>query len=311
MNKEEHVKKIDMDEDGDPKVDGLIKEEAPPGKTPGGSAVHPAASPTSSASSPVHEFSFTHSLHQSEAANAPEKTRHPFAVDLTPADDIFFHGQLLPLQHHHRHNHHLSAVSPRTSSISSGIPISPPVIREYQYPPPDQNASRSQSQTDRHRRQNSEDLRREEKSKPRSFSSMFWPPKWKKGYEVREKEKQGKKVKFDVTQVVKRYMKLVTPLLGMRGGRRRSRTAAEEERQSNYSYSGHISVRGKWKKETSIRGRSSAPASLRASPANSGVLLPPATSGISSSSSVSTMEDLQSAIQAAIAHCKNSSATSD
>ncbi|WVZ92517.1 hypothetical protein U9M48_038574 [Paspalum notatum var. saurae] len=57
------------------------------------------------------------------------------------------------------------------------------------------------------------------------------------------------------------------------------------------------------------RGRlSSAPASLRGSPANSGHLSvgETVTTKTSTSSEVSTMEELQSAIQAAIAHCKNS-----
>lgn len=58
------------------------------------------------------------------------------------------------------------------------------------------------------------------------------------------------------------------------------------------------------------RGRlSSAPASLRGSPATSGHLCYVGESvnkASTSSSEVSTMEELQSAIQAAIAHCKNS-----
>lgn len=61
------------------------------------------------------------------------------------------------------------------------------------------------------------------------------------------------------------------------------------------------------------RGRlSSAPASLRGSPASSGHLSVGdsvvTTKTSSTSSEVSTMEELQSAIQAAIAHCKNSAA---
>ncbi|KAL6661279.1 hypothetical protein ACP70R_000663 [Stipagrostis hirtigluma subsp. patula] len=50
----------------------------------------------------------------------------------------------------------------------------------------------------------------------------------------------------------------------------------------------------------------SAPSSLKGSPANSGHLSVGESVKVSTSSEVSTMEELQSAIQAAIAHCKNS-----
>ena len=51
------------------------------------------------------------------------------------------------------------------------------------------------------------------------------------------------------------------------------------------------------------RGEYSAPASMRTSPTNSGLLL--ATTALPPAND-STMEELQAAIQAAIAHCKNS-----
>ncbi|VFQ65671.1 unnamed protein product [Cuscuta campestris] len=301
---EQHVTMI-RDNNANPCRDGggdrvLRKDEhAPPQVlTPGGSPGNPAAaSPASSSSSPAHEFSFSLSLHQSSSsssAKVPDRTRHPPpAVDLTPADEIFFHGQLLPLQH--RHNR-------RSSHIPSETSVHP--LKDSSDAP--------YSQTDL-RRRSTDDRRREEKQKPKSFASMIWPSKWRKGSsEVKEKEKQGKKVKFDMTQMVKRYMRMVSPLLGFRG----TKAKGEDDRKSTYSYSGYINPtggkKGKNKDGNMIRGRSSAPASLRASPANSGVLLPSATSGGAvSSSSESTMEELQSAIQAAIAHCKKSSATSD
>ncbi|CAL5206004.1 unnamed protein product [Lathyrus oleraceus] len=49
---------------------------------------------------------------------------------------------------------------------------------------------------------------------------------------------------------------------------------------------------------------SSAPTSMRSSPSNSGVLFP--TTPLTTTASDSSMEELQAAIQAAIAHCKNS-----
>ncbi|KAI4316714.1 hypothetical protein L6164_024668 [Bauhinia variegata] len=92
---------------------------------------------------------------------------------------------------------------------------------------------------------------------------------------------------------------MVQPLVFFRGRRDKIRFRGQA-----YSYSGNLSPRNK----AELRGRrgeySSAPASMWTSPTNSGQLLlatttlPPA--------SDSTMEELQAAIQAAIAHCKNS-----
>ncbi|OAY65999.1 putative BRI1 kinase inhibitor 1 [Ananas comosus] len=77
--------------------------------------------------------------------------------------------------------------------------------------------------------------------------------------------------------------------------------------QRPHSFSGHLNPRDKehsWRKKRRPGGQLSAPASMRTSPTNSGHLS--ATSLNMSSSDESTMEELQSAIQAAIAHCKNS-----
>ncbi|XP_024166215.1 BRI1 kinase inhibitor 1 [Rosa chinensis] len=79
------------------------------------------ASPPSASSSPSHEFSFTVSLHHSSSTSIPDhsknnnkaKTPPSFAIDLSPADDIFFHGHLLPLQF----LSHLP-ISPRSSTNS-------------------------------------------------------------------------------------------------------------------------------------------------------------------------------------------------
>nr|GMD91439.1 BRI1 kinase inhibitor 1-like [Ipomoea batatas] len=92
---------------------------------------------------------------------------------------------------------------------------------------------------------------------------------------------------------------MVRPLLSFRQSRRGN---LQFDRQA-YSYSGHLNLRGK-KDIRGKRGEYSAPASMRTSPTNSGLLVPPATSPTSSSDS--TMEELQAAIQAAIAHCKKS-----
>ncbi|CAA2997665.1 BRI1 kinase inhibitor 1-like [Olea europaea subsp. europaea] len=72
------------------------------------------ALPPSASSSPSHEFSITISLHPSVPAKTLEnKNTSSFAIDFSPADDIFFHGHLLPL-------HLLShlPISPRSSNKS-------------------------------------------------------------------------------------------------------------------------------------------------------------------------------------------------
>lgn len=59
------------------------------------------------------------------------------------------------------------------------------------------------------------------------------------------------------------------------------------------------------------RGEFSAPASMRTSPANSGLLVMASGTSTPTTKSDSTMEELQAAVQAAIAHCKKSIAADD
>jgi BRI1 kinase inhibitor 1 len=122
---------------------------------------------------------------------------------------------------------------------------------------------------------------------------------------------KGKRGPLEVGQRVKKYMEsLVEQLLASfsRHGERERR----EQRRRPHSFSGSgpgaaaaaARERERWRQR---RGQlSSAPASLRASPVNSGHLSVGGSVKVSTSSEESTMEELQSAIQAAIAHCKNS-----
>ncbi|XVE70043.1 hypothetical protein DITRI_Ditri10aG0040000 [Diplodiscus trichospermus] len=276
------------------------------------SSISPAAaSPPSASSSPSHEFSFTISLHSS-SNTVPDKTKTPpsFAIDLSPADDIFFHGHLLPL-------HLLShlPVSPRSSTNSLDsftLPIKE-LLDDQKSEKSITNCSKSDSNirssissnrdhenvSNRHQSHNIEAKGRQ---KSKSFS-LFGLTRWQKGRDVREtedKEKHKKKMRFDLSHVLKRYVRMVRPLLFFRGRREKLHL----HRQA-YSFSGNLSLRNK--KQEMMRGRRgeySAPASMRTSPTNSGLLV--ATTGFPSSTSDSTMEELQAAIQAAIAHCKNS-----
>ncbi|XP_028806787.1 BRI1 kinase inhibitor 1 [Neltuma alba] len=266
------------------------------------------AQASSTSSSPAHDFSFTISLHNTSSATTPDKSKPPpsFAVDLSPADDIFFHGHLLPL-------HLLShlPVSPRSSTTSMDS-ISLPV-RDYgsitssnksNFAMDDisknNSGSNSSSNSSQESRRNSGS--RKGASKAKSFS-IFGFTRGRKEFQVTEKddkEKHKRKVRLDLVHVVKKYLRMVQPLVIFRGRR-------EKIRQS-CSYSGNLSAIKKRDVVKGRRGEYSAPASMRTSPTNSGLLLPTSTFPPPSDS---TMEDLQAAIQAAIAHCKNSIAKDD
>lgn len=259
-------------------------------------AVASPASPPSASSSPSHEFSFTISLHSS-SSTIPNKTNAPpnsFAVDLAPADDIFFHGHLLPL-------HLLShlPVSPRSSTNSLESFTLP--VRDLL---DDQNLNKDSSTSNRTNvanDNNNKSSNSETKGRIKSKSfSLFGLTRWRKGCEVTEKEDKEKKrkLRFDVSHVLKRYVRLVRPLFIFR---RRGENI--QLRRQPYSFSGNLRMKNKqWLRGR--RGEYSAPASMRTSPTNSGLLV--ATATLPSSTSDSTMEELQAAIQAAIAHCKNS-----
>ncbi|CAD6218953.1 unnamed protein product [Miscanthus lutarioriparius] len=131
--------------------------------------------------------------------------------------------------------------------------------------------------------------------------------------QAEEKRKdRAKQRALDVGQWVKRHMASMVEQLRASFSRQQSeRERREHQRRRPHSFSGHgpgavreMRERERWRRR---RGQlSSAPASLRVSPANSGHLSVGGSVKVSTSSEESTMEELQSAIEAAIAHCKNS-----
>ncbi|KAI3912185.1 hypothetical protein MKW92_005372 [Papaver armeniacum] len=299
--------------------------------------------PSSTTCSPSHEFSFTISLHSNEKTitNTKSKSKTPtatlspphnsFAIDLSPADDIFFHGHLLPL-------HLLShlPISPRSSTNSLDSFTLP--IKELQDDSNKKTTTTTTTNTNTNTTvttsntytmssnniyNNTREINGRIKAK--SFSFLKFPRRQKGSeFEEREKEMEKKKKKtggFNMIQIIRRYAKMVRPLLFYKTGSgktstttTRTETAAgnfDFEREPYSSFSGNLSLRGsdgnKKKRESrGRRGEFSAPASMWTSPTNSGLLLTTPL-GVHSSSSESSMEELQSAIQAAIAHCKNSS----
>ncbi|KAL8130897.1 BRI1 kinase inhibitor 1 [Apium graveolens] len=271
--------------------------------------VAPASPPSSSSSSPAHEFSFTISFHQQHSSNAINNNNNKSSinspsVDLSPADDIFFHGHLLPL-------HLLShlPVSPRSSTNSLDSFTLP--ITELFSEDEDQMIQENSSNDDIEFT-NFEELNDSTGTtnatarggiKSRSFSIFGGR---KKGNESQDQDRQKKKLKYEVSEVLKKYMKMLRPLLPFRGSRKSINKTFHNQ---SYSFPGSVSSR----KQDEFRGRRglfSAPASMRASPTNSGLLV--ATGAmVGCSTSDSTMEELQAAIQSAITHCKNSSAVQE
>ncbi|KAM7277630.1 hypothetical protein ACFE04_004764 [Oxalis oulophora] len=277
------------------------------------------ASPPSSTTSPSHEFSFTISLQSSVNTNPLDNSNskfsktppNSFAIDLSPADDIFFHGHLLPL--------HLLAhlpVSPR-SSTNSLDSFTLPVKDFFDDQTKPYNTNNNNTSSINQETNNKEG----EYSKSRNkYSKTFSLFKWRKSFEVKESEEKEKhnnnnnnnkkKMKFDVSHVLKRYVRMVRPLLFFKG---RKENVHFNGRQA-YSFSGNVSMRNRRDQLRGRRGEFSAPASMRTSPTNSGLLVATSTNNnttIPSPTSDSTMEELQAAIQAAIAHCKNSCAVED
>ncbi|KAK4752778.1 hypothetical protein SAY87_021576 [Trapa incisa] len=328
----------------------------------------------SAASSPSHEFSFTISLHHHSTAaitttssllpgpaasvldkniSAANKTlTNPFAIDLSPADEIFFHGHLLPL---HLLSHlQQTATSPRSSTNSLDsftLPIKELMLDEQKHQPPhEEQEIRLPRQSSRVAASSKSDSKIARKSK--SFSRFGWrkvvsevrgrkeasadavgnPPEANTS-KNKSKKKQSKRnmVLDDVSQLLKRYIRMVRPLLFFKKNANREENRGGEVdgdgdveldfsgQQQHRSFSGNLSARRTNKNDFHVRsGRgaselfSSAPASMRTSPSNSGVLVPtPMAAGSMRNNDSSTMEELQAAIQAAIAHCKNSIAAAE
>ncbi|KAF8695141.1 hypothetical protein HU200_037751 [Digitaria exilis] len=124
-----------------------------------------------------------------------------------------------------------------------------------------------------------------------------------------DKRKDKARRALDVGQWVKRHMASMVEQLRASFSRQAERERRREQRRRRpHSFTGHgPSAAGEgWRRRRGPQQMASAPASLRVSPANSGHLSVGGSVKVSTSSEESTMEELHSAIEAAIAHCKNS-----
>ncbi|KAJ0680813.1 putative BKI1/putative membrane-associated kinase regulator/4 [Helianthus annuus] len=278
--------------------------------------------PPTTTTSPTHEFSFTISLNPPKSTQDSHNNNHHHcltpppepltAVDLSPADDIFFHGHLLPL-------HLLSTlpISPRssTNSIDSFTLPMKEIVKDQQHNPT--------GNTSFHHRNTFSDLNLPTnniiQTKPKSKSFSIFKPMLKKGSldeggVNNNNNNSNKKLKLEVVQLIKKYMNMLKPFMLFSKTKRANNI--EYNRKPHSFSSNFLSSSSSLPVGVSRggmrRGKFSAPASIRTSPANSGILRASGTlSPAKSTASDSTMEELQAAIQAAIAHCKNSIAIED
>ncbi|XP_076902538.1 BRI1 kinase inhibitor 1-like [Bidens hawaiensis] len=261
-------------------------------------------SPPSASSSPSHEFSFT-TQHHTLFNNSNNKTNTnatlqppppPAAIDLSPADDIFFRGHLLPL-------HHLPD-SPRSSNNSLDsftLPINL-LFGNTSFHCHHETILSDSDEPDI-------TTINPNRQKSKSFS-IFKTPKWNKTSDNDMQTDEHQVKDKNISQLIKRYMKVVKTLLSFP---KRSNTRLINHQ--SYSFSGNSMSRKPVvimnNGDNKRRGQLSAPASMRASPANSGILVALECVSPTKIRSESSMEELHAAIQAAIAHCKNSIAIED
>jgi BRI1 kinase inhibitor 1 len=280
----------------------------------------PSSQQHSLSSSPSHEFSFTisHNTFNTTFLNNNKSKFSPnshAALDLSPADEIFFHGHLLPLQ---ILSHFPSSISPRSSINSMDsftLPIRELFSEEDENLPTKDSISSSNSSSSNNSSKNIENKNKNMESSKKvegkfkfsflSFSSTKGTKGCHKNKEDKEKNKKKLRFDFDVIHAMKKYLRMVKPLF------KREKIRVHKK---SYSYtSGNVTPR--INKQEFMKGWNwklgqyySAPASMRTSPSNSGVLFP---STPLTPASDSTMEELQAAIQAAITHCKNSYSKED
>ncbi|MED6107096.1 hypothetical protein PIB30_010817 [Stylosanthes scabra] len=283
-------------------------------------------SSSSSSSSPSHEFSFTislnshhhhhhhhhSSLNNNNIFNSTKNNNNN--IDLSPADEIFFHGHLLPL-HLFSSSQHLPQ-SPRSSTNSMDsftLPIRD--LLEDENPTKENMNNNNNKEGINNNNNNNKNNNRGNKLKP-SFS-LFGLKKGLKGSPKKEEkenlDKKKKRLNFDVIHAMKKYLRIVQQplILFRRRSNNRDKYRINGRKSSSYSYSSGNVTPNSHNKQDLFRGywNSSAPASMITSPTNSGLLVATPTTTLPSRDS--TMEELQAAIQAAIAHCKNSIAKED
>ncbi|KAH0451425.1 hypothetical protein IEQ34_018724 [Dendrobium chrysotoxum] len=230
------------------KENEACKAKSSPPAAAASATVPPPLSP-----SPSHEFSFTISLNHQNCTSAP------YQPDLVPADDIFFHGHLLPLE-------------------------------KLQITEPGEGYDTSSNIKSKH--------------KP-SFSYLLGLTKWLRRNDDEKGESKKKKNKKEKSLDLRCCWQKVGPSVSFKWEKEKGdlrRRPCSFSGKANDSREG--SARWRW------RGEFSAPSSMWTSPTNSGINVA-SSIATTAASDESTMVELQNAVQAAIAHCKNSIAVKE
>ncbi|RDY01199.1 putative membrane-associated kinase regulator 1, partial [Mucuna pruriens] len=284
------------------------------------------SSPSHSSSSSDFEFTISISPRKSSTA-------------LCPADELFYKGQLLPLHLSERismvrtlllssaSTSSSTSTAARDSTGSSSNDSNSSFTSDLALFP-DCDSSRPSDVTDdddlkrlhNHNNNNNiinnnNNLSSSSSKKPHKyfsfsrFSSVFLPTKTRDPV---------KRMSVTAKEVIRKYFKKVKPLYEKLSQRtveltKTERSTKQTEKRGtkesaaslSHSFSGNLRYPRRRRRRSCV---SSCPSSMRSSPNHSGVLsqrCPTVTASIYSGDT-SSMEELQSAIQGAIAHCKNS-----
>ncbi|KAK4797182.1 hypothetical protein SAY86_029508 [Trapa natans] len=219
------------------------------------------------------------------------------AVDMAPADEIFFHGHLLPL---HLLSHFSPLPSPRLSAdYSDSFTFTIPVGERF---PANDDLCTSSCTADERSRSGS---RCGNRIYCKNTASVLVSPRGRRatmeGNQQHKQQQQKKKSPFELTcRTVKKYVRLMMATSLPYFRRKKGERGEEENIQLEVQSSPSCDLRG---------GASylfSAPASISSSPRNSGRLVKRPVFSHTAVADSSTEEELQAAIQAAIAYCKKS-----
>ncbi|GFZ14128.1 membrane-associated kinase regulator [Actinidia rufa] len=284
-------------------------------------------------SSPTHshsssDFEFTVSLSPRESAAA-----------LCPADELFCKGQLLPLHLSPRLSMLRSLLLSSTSSSVSASRPSTDSQSSFSTSAADSDSSRPSSATDdddfhrlnplHHSHPLNPQTKRPKYFSLSRFSSVF-RVKDPKPRPDPDSGSSAKRVSSTAKDVIRKYLKKVKPLYEKISPKQRNTSSISSSSLSLISKSDRSAIdrsdfslqNGRRENSVSLshsfsgnlrfpRKRtvvSSCPSSMRSSPSRSGILSRSGFSGWGGGSYAdrASMEELQSAIQGAIAHCKNS-----
>lgn len=216
--------------------------------------------------SPSHSFS----------SSTSSSSDFEFTISISPrnsstADELFYKGQLLPLH-----------------PSSSSFPLFPDTATDSSRPS-------SATEDDNFKNKTTTTTTNNNYFSFSRFSSVFGKPKTRDPEAVSVKPRMRNSAK----DVIRKYLKKVKPLYEKLSQQRMrtERSTKETEAEVSHSFLGY---------PLQSYASTSCPSSMRSSPSHSSVLSRRGFAGEICYGDTSSTEELQSAIQEAIAHCKNS-----